>query len=268
MIKEYHIATSIAEAVSLKKSQADKTAWFAGGTYINHLKFRDNFQSVISLEKLSLDQIEKDQTTVSIGAMVTFQKLMDFPGTPDALKEAAALKRSRIIRNMATIGGDIGSGETHTLLCPVLIALSAQVETAESGTMLLEAYIAQKSQDLITRIMLVSEKPMITKIRTISAQYDSPLVTSVAVGVNKNSGGNIDSIIIAVGSVEKQIRRLNTIEESIKTGQLKDADSIANAVSEQIEPFEDILGSVEYKKYITGIAVSDCVMECLEGENE
>lgn len=265
MINEYQIPTSIEEALTFKKSQAENTAWFAGGTHINHLKFRDDYQSVISLEKLKLDRIESENGRLTIGAMVTFQKLMDFPGVPESLVEVASYKRSRMIRNMATMGGDIGRGGTHSLLSPVLIALSAQVETAESGTMSLEAYIGQKNQDLITKIILVSGKPACCKIRTISAQYDSPLVTSVAVGMDKDSSGSINQTIIAVGSVEGQVRRLNSIEGLIEKGLLKDAESISKIVSEQIDPVEDILGSLAYKKYITGIAVADCVMDCLEG---
>ena len=65
-----------------------------------------------------------------IGAAVTFQALVDSPLVPHVLKAAARLTASRTLRNMVTVGGELGLRPEDSALIPVLVALGAEVHLA------------------------------------------------------------------------------------------------------------------------------------------
>ena len=56
MIQEYLVASSIADALTLKRNNA-KSVWFAGGTEINRMGGTVDAKVGISLKGLGLDQI-------------------------------------------------------------------------------------------------------------------------------------------------------------------------------------------------------------------
>ncbi len=110
---EYANPTSVKEAVGLLGSKWGETEIIAGGTDVLSLmkEYISTPKRVVNIKSIGgLNQIKKDGDTVSIGALVTLQQLLDdehlghwFP----SLKQAAEGVTSPQIRAMGTVGGDL-----------------------------------------------------------------------------------------------------------------------------------------------------------------
>lgn len=261
MIKEVFKPASLEEAVKLKSSTVH---YLSGGTHINWTpvtEFRKaegkpEIEKVILLQGLLSSKIRKESSELSIGAGVTLQELIDASEIPDALKKAAGYIASRNIRNMATIGGNIAANRSDSYVIPCLIALKADVETADEGIMRVEKYIREEKSNLIKSIVL----PPLDGVCVVDAVYKSsgsyPSVTT-AVMVSKRE------VVIAVGCVSKHVVRLKKLEESVLNGSLKGAE-LAAAVEQEVNPKGDLLGSVKYKKYLSGTMVAHSIGLCNE----
>ena len=127
------MAKSPEEAIGFKTAAA---AFLAGGTEVNRLgsDAAAKAETLISLKRCAgMDRIETDGENVRIGAMCTFQQLIESDKIPAYLKEAAYFMASRTKRNMATIGGNIAALRDDSYLIPVLSAAGAVLELAGTG---------------------------------------------------------------------------------------------------------------------------------------
>ncbi len=265
MIQQFFKPSTIQEALALKDKYGTSISWFGGGTHINHADFCDDFDKVISLEKLALKTLQKKNNQVSIKACVTLQELMDNDMLPESLRQAIADSSPRTIRNMATIGGDIGRGKNHSRLAPCLIALSASITTGDDIDILLEDYLRQNNKSLILEISIPSTG-RICSVKSTAKQANGPAIVSTAIGLNRSQTGKIENVIIVLKSNDEEITRLPSIENKIHDGTINNRNNIEKAVSECINTKADILGSADYKNHITAITITDCIIHCLEGE--
>ena len=132
MVKQLIIAKTAEEAVSLK---GQRSAFLAGGTEINRLGTSCDASRLIGIGRVpTLDGIneytdaEKGTRYIRIGAMSTFQDIIESPLTPAYLKEACRFMGSRTKRNMATIGGNIALRRTDSYLYATLLASHAKLD--------------------------------------------------------------------------------------------------------------------------------------------
>jgi NADPH-dependent glutamate synthase beta subunit-like oxidoreductase len=108
-------ATSIEEAVSLLKKNAEKACVLAGGTdLMGTMRFeilRDYPETVINLKTIpGLDYIKEEDGMVKIGALTRLQDIANsaiIKNTYAALAEAAHQAASPHVREMGTLGGNI-----------------------------------------------------------------------------------------------------------------------------------------------------------------
>ncbi len=262
MIKTFYKPTSVEEALLLKEKHGHLAPWFAGGAYINHFDFKAHYDQVISLEGLGLHSIHSSTGRTAIGATVPFQKIVGHSTIPEALRKAAQQAAPRPVRNRATIGGDIAIGGKKTHLTPCLIALHAEILTVDEKTIPIDDYLTQESKDLILKVIIpADETACIAEQVTLKSM--GPVVTNVAVSIKRAEDNSVEKAVIAVGNLEDSVRRLSDVEKGVLDQSLKEREEIEKAVQDAVNPEEDILGSVAYKKYITGITVADGILTCL-----
>jgi len=111
--KQYLIAGSIAEAIAMATSAKGRFKYLAGGTDVMANKFLEtsNYDCLIDISKINdLKKIDEDDNYLRIGSLVTLKELVDnqlikseFP----ALSEAAHSVGSPLIRQVATLGGNL-----------------------------------------------------------------------------------------------------------------------------------------------------------------
>ena len=260
MIQEFFKPQTLAEAVALKDKYMDGAVFMAGGTDVNCRDSIDGVETVIGIEQLNLNQISKTEQALSIGAGVTIQELIDSPLVPDQLTIAAGHFMNRNIRNIATIGGNIASNHTTSNLIPILIGLDAELKLAGSEPLLsVYDYITREMSLLIESISISSAN--LKKqygLRKFSHSANDISILTAAVTFNIQSD-IVSDVRIAVGGVSKHVARLTEMETNLEGNKLPDRLEIENRVKESVSPLEDIRGGKQFKQYLAGVLVSDCI---------
>ncbi|HET6450783.1 MAG TPA: FAD binding domain-containing protein [Spirochaetia bacterium] len=169
---------TVAEAVRAKS--APDAAWLGGGTWLNSGK-APAVRTLISLERLGLASIGVASGRCSVGAMATFQDIADAVGVPPALRDAVKLTASRTLRNMVTLGGELGLGPKDSAVIPVLLALDAEVSVAGRRKPLpIRSFLDEGKAVLILGVVVPTTVP--AAMRAVSRTSHGPRSLVVAVG--------------------------------------------------------------------------------------
>jgi len=130
---EFYEPASIQEAIELKQKYGPDAKLLAGGTdLLVHLKKkRITADHIISLMRIKdLVQIKMDEACVEIGACVTMAQLSNSQIIQEkfnALKAGADNLGNHLIRNRATIGGNVCNASPAGDTLPALMVYQAQI---------------------------------------------------------------------------------------------------------------------------------------------
>ncbi|HTO20944.1 MAG TPA: FAD binding domain-containing protein [Spirochaetia bacterium] len=127
MITDIARPATVTEAV--KAGSAPGAAYLGGGTWLNSGRAR-GVTTLVSLERLGLAAIHADSNRCTVGAAATFQAIVDNPAVPAGLRQAVLLTASRTLRNMVTLGGELGLRPRDSAVIPLLLAVQAEVTLA------------------------------------------------------------------------------------------------------------------------------------------
>jgi putative selenate reductase FAD-binding subunit len=260
MIQEFFKPQTVAEALELKEKFKDEAVFMAGGTDVNCKDSKYEIEKVIGVEQLNLNQISKTQSELSIGAGVTIQELIDSPKIPDQFKTAASHFVNRNIRNMATIGGNIAANNSSSNLIPILVALDAELKIGGSATPVpVYEYVTQEMTRLIECI-LVSSENLAKKydLRKFSRTANDISIITVAVTFNIQND-ILSNVRVAVGGVGKHVVRLSELENKMENNKPFAPAEIEDTVKNIVAPVKDIRGGFQFKKYMAGVLISDCI---------
>jgi putative selenate reductase FAD-binding subunit len=238
------------------------TAYLGGGTWLNSRR-SDVPTILISLENLGLGTIDTVGERCSVGAMVTLQHLVDAPGAPRALREAASLTASRTLRNMKTIGGEIGLRPVDSALIPALLALDAEVMLAGRKKPVPLAAALGAAGDLVLGVVV----PVVTRASAVRAtsrtsHSGASVVAAVSVGAIRPALGDTR---VVLSDCRGQILRLDAVEEALNGSPLPPREQIEGMISRAFTPAADVHGSAEYKRYMAGVLAADALYAILEG---
>jgi putative selenate reductase FAD-binding subunit len=237
MIEQFHRPKTVREALALKARYRNRSAFLAGGTYLNSNESADPPAHCISLAALPLDRIKLDPARFTIGALCTLQQIVDDHKLPQALKDAALQVVSRNVRNMATIGGHVALNPPYSDLLPMLFALDAKVGVAARGaTKLLPIadYIAKPTPGLITGIVVPKPAPRrVFACRNFRVSANAHSLVAAAVSLSISAKGVMDPII-AVGGVSPHVVRLPAVEKALDGRLLPPSDEVQALVSRSV----------------------------------
>jgi CO/xanthine dehydrogenase FAD-binding subunit len=108
----------------------------AGGT-LSGKNIGPETGSLVDLKRLPLSAIKTTAAGLSIGALATFDEIENSKALKSwaggVLCAAAAKCSSQLVRNMATIGGNIARPNAFNVFPPLLLALDAKVKVAWKG---------------------------------------------------------------------------------------------------------------------------------------
>jgi len=266
MIQQFFKPQTIAEAVALKDKYKDKAVFMAGGTEVNCRDASGAVGKAIGIEQLQLNAISGTDKALSIGAGVTIQELIDSPKVPDQLKIAAGHFMNRNIRNMATIGGNIAANHTTSNLIPILIGLDAELKLAEAEpSVSVYDYITREMSRLIESITISTEnlkKPYGLRKFSHTANDISIITAAVTFNIQDEIVSNVR---VAAGGMSRHVVRLTELESKLEGNKLPARTEIEDTVKKTVSPLKDIRGGVEFKKYLAGVLVSDCIYSAYHG---
>lgn len=261
MIKEFVRPSSVEEAVALGKRGY---VFLAGGTQVNNAPFKkwgSPVEKVASLDALKLGGVSYSGGQVTLGAGVTLQELVDAPSVPAPLREAAGFIPTRSVRNIATIGGNVAANRADSYLIPALIALGAVAVTPD-GDLAVEQYVGEERYDLILSFKL----PPIQGNCLVAKESRSHLalpVVSAAVRL-ATTGDGIREAVVAAGCVSRHVVRLTEVERYIVEAPTLQGEGLEERIADSVEPYGDILGTSEYKRYVNSVVIADLVRRCAE----
>ncbi len=224
---------------------------------------RENCRNFVSLNALDdLRYIKREGTRVTLGAGTTIADILHDPGIETdapALHAAAGIFAGAMVRNAATIGGNICCGSPSADTVPALLTLDAEVTlssaSAERTVPLDEFYTDYKKSVMRGDELLTSVSWNVPPENSANLFYklarrkgDAITVTGVAVLIAAEDGV-CSRARIALGSVGPTIFRAKTAEAML-TGKALDEDIIeqaARAAADQSSPIDDIRASAGYR---------------------
>lgn len=130
MIGEYYRPSSVQEAVALLMDKERALRPMGGGTSLS--RQQEGQFGVVDLQNVDLDTLEKRGQNITCGAMVRLGALMAHPDIHPEIQRAIKIDANENIRNAATLGGWLVSGDGRSILTTVLLALDASL-TWEPG---------------------------------------------------------------------------------------------------------------------------------------
>jgi xanthine dehydrogenase small subunit len=219
------------------------------------------FHHLVSVEALpELRVFRETDETFELGAALTLSEIENHWTTaPAFFREWLALFASPLIRNRATLGGNLATASPIGDAAPLLLALDADVTIAgPSGqrTLPLSSFFRGYRQTaLATGELLVSiqvPKPLPQEVRFFKgAKRVMDDISTIAVGmaVNIDASGRVEHIRLAYGGVAAVPLRAVEAEESL-VGQPWNEVSIHRAqkiLERTIKPISDHRGSAAYR---------------------
>lgn len=270
----------IGTLLEIKDKLGTNAIILAGGTnvsnYIKQAKISKG--TLVDISRISeLKQISENNGMLEIGAVATITEIMDSeiankrnPFLVESLKRFA----NPLIRNLATIGGNIADASPVADSAPLLLVSDAVVIAERKGKkrdISINEFFNQPRltnldpHEVITGFRIPFQKEGIGTFLKMGERNSSAIsVVSVAVFIRKK-GMVIEYIRIAAGGVApKPLRGEKT--ETLFTGQsvtAEDIRRIAGSIKEEISPISDVRGSAEWRKEITVNLVARAVRICL-----
>ncbi len=219
-----------------------------------------NFVSLNALDELRY--IKRDGSRITLGARTTIADILrhdNMGSDAPALYAASRSFAGTMVRNAATIGGNICCGSPSADTVPALLTLGADVTLSntneERSVPLDEFYTGYKKTSMRPGELLTSISWEIPTQNSANLFYklarrkgDAITVTGVAVMIAAKDGA-CSSARIALGSVAPIVFRAVAAEDMLM-GKVLDEDIItqaAKAAADQCAPIDDIRASADYR---------------------
>ncbi len=223
---------------------------------------------LVSLQNVSeLRGIKRENGTLKIGAATTIAEFLKHPELTkfDALRQAAYVFANPMIRNTATIGGNIGSASPAGDMLPPLLALNAQIELVsknETRSMPIADFFlgprktARRADELLSNIQFPTSNFQSAFYKLGLRQADAISLISVAVWMQRD-GEKIRDVRIALGAVAPRPMRAIRAEEILR-GEIFDETNLkesARLASEECSPIDDLRASANYRRRMIAVYV-------------
>jgi carbon-monoxide dehydrogenase medium subunit len=270
--------TTVQEASKALAEFGDKAKIYAGGAELL-LLLRNGLldaEVLVDVKQISrLHHVSADSGALRIGASVTHRELE----TSSVIRDHApslAYAESQVanvrVRNQGTLGGNLAFNDPHSDPGTVLLIHNASVtvgnEKRERRIALNDFFIDMYATDLEPgELLLYVDIPALPagmkSVYVRLHRYQRPTL-GVAVGARLNNGP-IEEVRLAVGCVGPKAERLPELETKITGTKLSDAQRILaeekKYLRDLLRPVDDLLGSAEYKLYMTGVMLGDALEE-------
>lgn len=264
----YHEPRSVGEATRLLDEIGKEASVLAGGTdlLVNMKMGKAAPKHVVSLSRIEdLKAVKMDQGALTLGACVTAGELKDqeeIKSEFNGLCQSAGSLGSPLIRNLATVGGNIVTARPAADLPPSLMAYGARIVLKkEKGERIipLEEFFKGPGQTVIEPeeilcAVVLNEPPPYSgggyvKLGVRKA-LEISLVNVAAFMALDGPNGPIKEARIVLGSVAP-IPMHSPSAEAVLVGERPDDalfEKAGTAASKDAKPIDDFRGSAEYRR--------------------
>ncbi len=257
---------SLAECFNLMRSNPQARI-VAGATDLaveSNLHYR-RWPLLISTEALTELRVFRDEPgEVEIGAGLSLSEIESlWSSAPPVVKEWFPLFASPLIRNRATLGGNLGTASPIGDAAPLLLALDAELNLASAGGMwrvkLADYFLAyRKTQlselELIVSVVIPKPFPDVARFFKIAKRrMDDISTVAGCFALHFDNSGMIQKARIAYGGVAAVPLRALSAEQSL-LGKRWDQQAVTEAqalIAEKLKPLSDHRGSAAYRLAMT-----------------
>lgn len=273
---------TVAEASRALAEHGESARIYAGGAELL-LLMRHGLvaaEVLVDIKKIDrLHQIQLQNGSLRVGACATHRALGASP-LVRAHAPALAIAESELanvrVRNQGTLGGNLAFNDPHSDPGTALLIHDASVTVGNAkgerrvglADFFIDMYAtALQPDDLLLEVEIpLLPGGMRSAYRRLH-RYQRPTL-GVAAGV-RLAGGVIEEARLAVGCVGPKAQRLPELEAKLKRAGLADARRIVGEekkrLGELLRPVGDLMGSAEYKLYMTGVMLGEALEAAAEG---
>jgi carbon-monoxide dehydrogenase medium subunit len=256
---------SLAEALDAV-SKPERTVPMAGGTNLMVNLQRSPLEADVVVDLTAVDELKviyEDGDVMRLGAAVTLARLLEWrpgSGTAALLRPMASHFAGPLIRNLATVGGNLCDASPAADLSPPLLVLGAQVvlESSQGSRRLpLEEFFlgvrktARRPDELLTAIEIPRPPPAARCFyyKLGKRKADAVSLVSVAMLLQLESG-SIRDARIALGAVAPVAMRATQAEELLRGCRPSDSllSSAASAAAAESRPIDDFRAGAGYRR--------------------
>jgi carbon-monoxide dehydrogenase medium subunit len=269
----YIVPQTIEQAVTAFQEHKGQAVFFAGGTDLVPLMKSGAVTPgvVISLSDVpGLSFIREESDGIRVGARTTISTLRKSLLVREhcrALHESVQHFAAAQVRNMATLGGNIGRRSPCANTPPPLMALSSTLTlVGPTGplAMPVEQYF-DRPEDfgdcLITEVRIPCLSPNSASTFTELTRNSADLAkVNCAANISIQDGICIEARIF-LGSVASRPIRVTSVEQLLIGQEISDAviDRAAQKADEQIAPITDARSTSEYRRHVSPVLVTRAV---------
>ncbi|MDH5674443.1 MAG: xanthine dehydrogenase family protein subunit M [Myxococcales bacterium] len=282
---EYHAPSSVQDAVALLAKHRDEAKILAGGqSLIPAMRFRLAAPEIlIDLNGIGgLDQLEEQGSELCIGAMTRESALEESDLVQKRyplLADAAAVIADPVVRNMATVGGNVAHADPANDHPAVMLAYGATVY-AEGPKGKRSIAIDDFFLDLFENALEIDE--ILTELRIpaptkgsggaymkLERKVGDYAISGVAVQLVMD-GSTCKDVRIGLTNVSPAPMRAKNAEQEL-IGKAVDAAAIAaaaKAAAGECDPSADLRGGVDYKRDMTRVLTERALVRAVERSKE
>ncbi len=222
-------------------------------------------QHIIDCSRISeLQQVSSDDRAVTIGSGVHITDVMnvvqdEYPALHQMLKVFAAHQ----IRNVATLGGNIGTASPIGDTLPALMAYGAQIvlQSRRGGrTVSADSFVKgyrktdRQPDELITAVVLPRPSTgTFVRAYKVSKRHDLDIATvSAAFRLNLNDSGTVEDVTLAFGGMAECTKRSVKTEEFLrgKKWHRRHVEEAQQVIDTEFQPISDVRGSAEFRRIV------------------
>jgi len=255
---------TINEAIRLRKEHPDALI-INGSTDVALLQTKKKIFLTKILDLSGVDELKlivEDHSKIAIGAVTSIEEILNFSETRlPALASILSVFGSLQIRNLATLGGNIGSASPIGDTLPVLMALDGKVRLLAQGRqreLAIEDFIlgyrkTDIETDEIIALIIISKpsKSEIVRSYKISKRRDLDISSvSACFRLKLDKSKNVEAIKIIFGGMAASVKHAGNTEEFLK-GQPWTRENVEKAMEilfQEFSPISDARADAESRR--------------------
>ncbi|SRR5579872_125113 len=273
---QYFEPNFVDEALVLLDRFGSGARLLAGGTRLGFALRSDprDVAALINLKRIrELERVEERDGTLRIGALVTAQRIATTPVIREhapLLARAAGSMGARQLRSIATVGGNICSGDPASDLVVALVACGARCEIAgveePSRVLPLERWLDERATGVQAKELIgwvhvpVTQHVAAYEKMTQRRAFEMALV-AVAFRAQRE-GAALRDVRIALGGVGPAVLRARGAEAVLSGAPLSAAsarEAARTAAERDARPRDDARASAEYRRHLVTTLVERAI---------
>ena len=281
---EYLAPKTLDQLLEALQGKAGQVKFVAGCTnVIPDLRVRAVSPAyLVNLQGLeALSGIAEERDSISVGALTTMTELAlseTVKTWAPALASAAGKMGNPLIRNRATLGGNLADASPAADSAPPLLSLEAVIHTVQADGGKREIPVDRffegphrtvlGGEEILTRVTLPKPKDPSTSAYIKLGLRNASAISVVSIALLLHlEGGICRKARVALGSVAPTPLRAYGVEKALEGKKIDETikETCADMIKGEISPISDIRASAEYRRWTASVLFRRAIEAAMEG---